>query len=272
MLTFFASYIVNFNPVFLDVAGVQLTWYGLLYVLGFLLGMRVLRSLTRSGFSHIREESIDSLVFYLIIGMLLGARLTYVFIYDWDHYSDNYWEILYTWRGGLSFHGALIGFVCASWLFARREQRPLLEVTDCVAIAACPGLCLGRIGNFINGELYGRVTDVPWAMIFPSGGPLPRHPSQLYESFGEGCLLFTVLWILHSRVQKKGILTASFLMGYGLIRYVIEFFREPDVQLGKFLWNTTSMGQILCFLMILAGASLLLYLKALPRDTKSIPQ
>jgi phosphatidylglycerol:prolipoprotein diacylglycerol transferase len=194
--------------------------------------------------------------------MLVGARLFYVFIYDRAHYVAKPLDALEVWHGGLSFHGAALGMAIACFVFARRHRVPFLSVADTVALAAPPGLFFGRIGNFINGELYGRTTNVPWAMVFPTD-PLgvPRHPSQIYEALCEGLILFLVLITLEARAVRggwfrDGLITGGFLVGYGLLRYLIEFTRQPDAQLG-FVAGPFSMGQVLSSLMVLAGAAVI---------------
>jgi phosphatidylglycerol:prolipoprotein diacylglycerol transferase len=201
---------------------------------------------------------------YVFIGLLVGARLGYIFFYQYPNLADyirNPLEIFAVWHGGMSFHGGLAGAVLAGLLFCRSRRLPFWEVADAVIVAAPAGLFFGRIGNFINGELYGRETDVPWAMIFPQGGPFPRHPSQLYEAILEGVVLFLILWKLRNRSMFPGALVPVFLCGYGSFRFLVEFFREPDPQLGIFL-GIVSMGQILSLFMVALG---LLLFVLLPR-------
>jgi phosphatidylglycerol:prolipoprotein diacylglycerol transferase len=187
---------------------------------------------------------------------VIGARLGYVIFYDLSAYISHPLEIFAVWHGGMSFHGGFIGSVLAgAWCCDRSKVDPWL-VADLVMVTAPIGLGFGRLGNFINGELFGRVTDMPWGMVFPAGGPLPRHPSQLYEFLLEGIVLFTVLWIMKDRVRRTGLLTALFVMLYGVFRFFAEFFREPDPQLG-FIVGPFTMGQLLSSLMVLAGGALL---------------
>jgi phosphatidylglycerol:prolipoprotein diacylglycerol transferase len=214
------------------------------------------------GATALTREGLDTLVGYLVIGMLAGARLTYVFVYGAGEYRTHPAEVFAIWRGGLSFHGAVIGMACACALFAHRRRLSLLDVTDTVALCGAPGLFFGRIGNFINGELYGRPTNVPWSMIFPTD-PLhvPRHPSQLYEALAEGVVLPLLLWMLDRREARRhsargGLITGTFLVGYAVLRFLLEFTREPDAQLGLVL-GPLSMGQLLSLLMLLAGAVVL---------------
>lgn len=181
--------------------------------------------------------------------MFIGARLFYVVLYNWDYYSENLLDSFAVWKGGLSFHGALAGMCLATYLFARKHHLSFFQIADCLAVAGTPGLLFGRIGNFINGELYGRVTDSWAGVVFPGGGPFPRHPSQLYEGVLEGIVLFFILFYLHKRERFYGVVSAVFLLGYGVFRFIVEFFREPDAQLGYYLGYFT-MGQFLCLAMI----------------------
>jgi phosphatidylglycerol:prolipoprotein diacylglycerol transferase len=253
-------YVHNLNPVLLDLGKVQVRWYGLMYVIGFVIAGFLFKALVRQKFFKVTEDKIDSLVTTLIFCMFIGARAAYVFIYNWDYYSQNLMDLLAVWKGGLSFHGALLGLIAGGVIFARRNKLSWMEVMDSVALAGTPGLFFGRIGNFINGELYGRVTNSAVGIIFPQGGPFPRHASQLYEAFLEGLILCALLWIVKSRAKIYGIIGGCFVGLYGIFRFIIEFFREPDSQLGYYFGFIT-MGQILCFLMILAGVCLIVYAK-----------
>jgi phosphatidylglycerol:prolipoprotein diacylglycerol transferase len=251
------------DPVLLNLGPLQVRWYGLMYVCGFVLGGWILGRLSDKKFFKLSRDQIDKFVTMLIIGMFLGARFFYVFIYNWDHYSQNIGKIFSVWEGGLSFHGAIFGMCMVAIYVARKNKIHWFELTDSMVMAGAPGIFFGRMGNFINGELYGRITDSSIGMIFPNGGPYPRHASQLYEGFMEGLLLFAILWFLHKRVKIHGAVSAFFLMGYGVFRYIVEFFREADAQLGYYFGGTTTMGQILCFIMILIGVGLFLYAKKL---------
>jgi phosphatidylglycerol:prolipoprotein diacylglycerol transferase len=232
------------DPVLIRIGPLELHWYGLMYLLGFVVAYFIIRSELRRKQGPISVESADDMLFYMIIGLLVGARLGYVLIYNLSHYLSEPWELLAFWHGGMSFHGGLVGIVVSGYIFTRKRNVPFLALADIGALSAPIGLMLGRIGNFINGELYGRVTMVPWGIVFPGGGDLPRHPSQLYESFSEGPLLFAILWWLRLRTRNDGEVLAAFLIGYGVIRFCVEFFREPDPQLG-FLAGFLTMGQIL---------------------------
>lgn len=241
-----------------------------MYVLGFLASYLLICRQKRAKQLGLVGPVAQDLVFYLAIGLIIGARLGYLLFYqyhDYRYYLQNPFEILATWHGGMSFHGGLIGAVIAGWLFSRRRELPFWAVADSVAVTAPIGLGLGRLGNFINGELFGRPSSVPWAMVFPEGGPLPRHPSQLYEALLEGLVLFTLLWRLRQRAFQDGMMVAAFLVLYGIFRFVVEFFRSPDPQLGLVL-GIFSMGQVLCLIMILGGLLLALFLQRnAPRES-----
>lgn len=255
-----SHYVHNLNPVLLDLGAVQIRWYGLMYVVGFVIAGYLLKKLVAQNFLKVSVEKIDTLVTTMIICMFIGARFAYVFIYNWDYYSQNLMDLLAVWKGGLSFHGALVGLIAGGVIFAKQNQRSWMEIMDSIALAGTQGLFFGRMGNFINGELYGRVTNSAVGIIFPEGGPFPRHASQLYEAFLEGILLCAIVWIVKSRVKIYGIIGACFVGFYGVFRFIVEFFREPDTQLGYYFGYIT-MGQILCFLMMIAGVGLYIHAK-----------
>ena len=246
----------NIDPVIVRIGPFALRWYGLMYLFGFASSYLLVRRQIKKKGLDFGQDFVDSLYSYLILGLLLGARLGYVIFYDLPAYLKSPLEIFALWHGGMSFHGGLIGSIVAGVVFCKRSKVDFWQVSDMVIVTAPIGLGFGRLGNFINGELYGRVTTMPWAMVFPGGGPLPRHPSQLYEFFLEGVVLFTVLWVLKDRILRSGLLTALFLTLYGIFRFILEFFREPDVQLGYILGPFT-MGQLLSASMIIAGILIL---------------
>jgi phosphatidylglycerol:prolipoprotein diacylglycerol transferase len=249
-------------PELVRVGPFAIRWYGVMYLVGYVVGFRIARARIARGLVAMTERDLDALLGYLMAGMLLGARLVYAIIYEPGHYLDDPFEFFRLWHGGLSFHGAVLGMTVACALFARVRRVPFWEVADTLALAGTPGLFFGRLGNFINGELYGRPSSVPWSMIFPSD-PLhvPRHPSQLYEAIGEGLLLYLLLRALERRAvahgwYRPGLLAAAFLIGYGVVRFLLEFTRQPDTQLGLVL-GPFSMGQLLSAMMIALGLGLI---------------
>jgi len=249
-------------PTIVSIGPIALRWYSVMYVVGYVLGYRLALRRIGTGRSRLSREDLDNLIWYLVAGMLIGARLVYVFVYGRAEYSAHPWEAFAVWRGGLSFHGAIAGMTVAIALFARRYRHSILEVTDLVSLCGAPGLFFGRLGNFINGELYGRPSNVPWAMIFPTD-PLqvPRHPSQLYEAFAEGVVLSALLWWIDGLARARGynrggLMTALFLVGYAIARFSLEFTRQPDAQLGLVI-GPFSMGQVLSTIMLAVGLALL---------------
>ena len=256
-------WIHRLDPEIVNLFSLSIRWYGMMYVIGFILGTQIFLYLSRQGFLQLSKKEVDSFATSMLLGMLVGARLTYVFIYNWDYHRGHPWELFSVWKGGLSFHGALIGFIVVMLIWARKKRIPMYQLCDSLALAGCLGVGFGRLGNFINGELYGRMTGGDWGVIFPGGGPYPRHPSQLYEAFFEGYLLFILLWLLKAQVRTYGAISAAFLLGYGIFRYLIEFFREADPQMGYYFNGTTTMGQVLCSLMILGGIGLYFHAKRL---------
>lgn len=250
------------DPVAVHIWGpIALRWYALAYIAGLVLGWLFVRRMTRRPHWRLTPEGIDDLLFYCTLGVVLGGRIGYILFYNLQHYLSHPLDMLLVWHGGMSFHGGLIGVLLGAYIFARRQGLTLFEVTDALGVATPMGLFFGRIANFINGELWGRPSDVPWAMIFPTGGGVPRHPSQLYEALCEGLILFIVMLIASRRtyrLEERGRLSGIFLIGYGCARIFCEFFREPDAQLG-FLWGGATMGQLLSIPMVLGGIALLLF-------------
>ncbi len=244
------------DPIAIEIGPIAIRWYALAYIAGLLGGWFYLRWLVRRPPHAMSIAQVDDFLVWATLGVVFGGRLGYVLFYKPLHYLSAPWEIVAVWQGGMSFHGGLLGVVVAIVLFCRRNRLDILAVGDVVACVAPLGLFFGRIANFINGELFGRpAADVPWAMVFPHGGPLPRHPSQLYEAFLEGLVLLIVLhllWRIEPLRMKRGFLFGVFLVGYGLARIVAEFFREPDAHLG-FLAGGVTMGQILSLPMLMAG-------------------
>jgi phosphatidylglycerol:prolipoprotein diacylglycerol transferase len=263
----------NFDPVALSLGPLVIRWYALAYVVGLVVGWRYVLWLASRYNGIVTREEIDDLLMWATLGVLLGGRIGYVLFYNLPYFSAHPLEIFALWQGGMSFHGGLTGVVVAVALFCHFRGRSFLRVTDLVAAAAPIGLFLGRLANFVNGELYGRPTDVPWAMVFPRD-PLqvPRHPSQIYEAGLEGVTLFIVLaaFAWGSRAgERPGLLGGIFLFGYGLSRMAAEFFREPDPQLG-FLWGGATMGQLLSIPVALAGIWLIVRALSRPPAPKAL--
>ena len=250
----------NFDPVAIHLGPLAVRWYGLMYLVGFGVAFWLgRRHIKRTPGSAVTDAVLDDLLFYIVLGVVLGGRLGYVLFYKPHYYLlENPLEIPAVWRGGMSFHGGFLGVLLAVWWVARKHALRWLQLTDFVAPLIPLGLAAGRLGNFINGELYGRVTTVPWGMVFQGGGPLPRHPSQLYQFALEGVALFAILWWYSARPRPVGAVSAMFLIGYGVFRFAVEFFREPDDFLGLLALNM-SMGQWLSLPMVIAGIGMLLW-------------
>jgi phosphatidylglycerol:prolipoprotein diacylglycerol transferase len=246
------------DPVIFQVGPLAVRWYGMMYLLGFGAAYFLIRHLARYRNLPLKPQELSDLLFYGVLGVILGGRLGYTLFYNFPYYSRHPLHVFAVWEGGMSFHGGLLGVVAAVLIFCHRKGLPRLLTGDILVTAATIGLGLGRVGNFINAELWGRVTDVPWAMVFPGAGPEPRHPSQLYEAFLEGPVLFFILWLLHRRKVAAGVPFFAFFLFYGLFRFAVEFFRQPDAHLG-FLWGAATMGQLLSLPMILTGISGLAY-------------
>jgi phosphatidylglycerol:prolipoprotein diacylglycerol transferase len=254
----------QFNPIALKLGPVAIHWYGLTYLVAF--GLFLWLASLRVKQPHFAERGwsrrdVEDLLFYGVLGVVIGGRLGYVLFYKPGFYAANPLEIFAVWKGGMAFHGGLLGVMCAVALFAHHRQRHFLEITDLIAPCVPTGLALGRLGNFINGELWGREAppNLPWGMVFPqSGSDIPRHPSQLYQFALEGLLLFVILWLVARKPRRLGQVSGAFLIGYGMLRFVAEYFREPDSFLGLLALNM-SMGQWLCVPMVLAGIALWLF-------------
>ncbi len=258
----------NINPVILHITDTfQIRWYGVMYLVGFAAGWVLLRLRTKSLPGWETTDKLNDLLFYVALGVILGGRIGYMLFYALPDWLAHPTELFKIWQGGMSFHGGLLGVVVATWYFSRRFQDPFWVIGDLIAPVIPIALGAGRVGNFINGELWGRVTDVPWAMVFPHAGPLPRHPSQLYAVLLEGVLLFTLLWIYSSKPRKRGAVAGLFLLGYGCIRIFEEFFRQPDPQYGYLAFGWLTMGQLLCLPMILVGLLLMVCPARTPKTT-----
>lgn len=248
------------DPVLIHIGPLAIRWYGLMYLLGFLAAYGLIRYLARLRQLPLDRDGAADLLFQGAVGVVVGGRLGYVLFYNPGWYLAHPLEAFAIWQGGMSFHGGLLGVVVAAVLFCRRRHLPPLLTGDILVTSATVGLGLGRLGNFINGELWGRPTDLPWGMVFPGAGPLPRHPSQLYQAFLEGALLLVILLWLHHRRVAPGVPFFSFFLGYGVFRFVAEFARQPDAHLG-FLWGGATMGQLLSLPMIAIGLAGLVWIR-----------
>ncbi len=254
------------DPVALQLGPIAIHWYGLMYVFAFMSTWKLVQIQLKEQHlwgTVVHPETFENLFTWLILGVILGGRFWYVLFYNPSYYLDHPIEVFYVWNGGMSFHGGFLGSVLAGYIYCKRVDLPYLELLDRFAVVAPLGLAFGRIGNFINGELWGRVADpaqVPWAMIFPHAGNLPRHPSQLYEMALEGILLFIILWFTRKRDWAVGTRIAIFLLGYAAARIFCENFREPDAQLG-FIFANITMGMLQSSAMIIAGIAVLVWIK-----------
>ncbi len=245
----------NIDPIAFSVGPLAVRWYGLMYLAGFAAGWWLGVRRIAKGQAPITRAQLDDLLFLIVLGVILGGRLGYVLFYKPGYYAAHPLEIFYIWQGGMSFHGGLLGVMLAMVFAARRHGVDWLRLMDFIA-PLCPlGFAAGRLGNFINAELPGRVTDLPWGMVFPGAGDAPRHPSQLYQFALEGVVLFIFLWWFSSKPRPRGQVSAMFLLGYGVLRFIAEFGREPDSFIGYLALGLT-MGQWLCLAMIAGGAAL----------------
>ncbi len=254
------------DPVALQLGPVAIHWYGLMYVFAFASAWKLVQIQLKEQQlwgSSVQPEQFENLFTYLILGVILGGRIWYVLFYNPSYYMEHPIEVFYVWRGGMSFHGGLLGSMLAGYIYCKHAGLPYLELLDRFAVVAPLGLAFGRFGNFINGELWGRIADpnqVPWAMIFPHAGNLPRHPSQLYEMALEGILLFLILWFTRKKPWKSGTRIAAFLLGYAAARIFCENFREPDAQLG-FIFANITMGMLQSSAMVIAGIATLIWIQ-----------
>ncbi|MBF0136320.1 MAG: prolipoprotein diacylglyceryl transferase [Magnetococcales bacterium] len=255
----------HLDPVIVQIGPLGIRWYGFMYTLAFILGWPLLKHRARRLMPDLSQDTLGDLVVWILLGVILGGRLGYVLFYQFSHFMSHPLTLFKVWEGGMSFHGGLMGVLLLSYIFSRRRGISGLALAD-MAIPIFPlGLFLGRIGNFINGELWGRTTDLPWGMVFPDAGPLPRHPSQLYEASLEGVALFVILWWLGQRARPRGFMLGTFLAMYALFRFLVEYVREPDIQLGYLSLGLT-MGQWLTIPMAVIGLGMVGYALRRPPD------
>lgn len=250
-----------FDPVAFSLGPLHVRWYGLMYLLGFIAGWALGRYRATKPHAPCTPEQVDDLVFYIALGVILGGRVGYVLFYNFAALLKDPLLLFRIWEGGMSFHGGLLGVLVAMWLFGRKIDRSFFVMTDFIAPLVTPGLFFGRIGNFINGELWGKVSDVPWAMVFPgpAAGELPRHPSQLYQAALEGVALFIILWLYSAKPRPTMAISGLFLLCYGLFRFIVEFVREPDAHIGYLAFHWLTMGQLLSLPMMVLGALFMAY-------------
>jgi len=259
----------NFSPVLVDLGFFEIRWYSLAYILGIVIGWlyasKIIKITSKNEYSFeaIKKSDFDDLLIYLVIGIILGGRLGYIIFYNLNYYSQNFLEIFKIWQGGMSFHGGLLGVILAIYIFSKNKNTDFFKFADIVACVSPIGLFLGRIANFINGELYGKISTFPWAVIFPSGGNIARHPSQIYEAILEGVVLFILINFLALKknlIVKSGYISSFFLIAYSIVRIFSENFREPDQHLGYF-FNYFSMGTLLSFITLITGFIIIFFIK-----------
>lgn len=251
----------HINPIAFHIGPLPVHWYGLMYLFAFLIGWVLLIWRVKRFDYGMNADMVSDLVFYVALGVILGGRIGYMLFYDLSVFIHHPLSLFKVYQGGMSFHGGLIGVCIALWLFAKRKSIPVLVLTDLLAPIGPIGLGLGRLGNFINGELFGRVTTLPWGMVFPNGGPLPRHPSMLYECILEGLVLFICLWLYTLKPRARGMASGLFLIGYSIFRFAVEFVRQPDPQLGFVAFGWMTRGQELCIPMLIIGIILVVMAK-----------
>ena len=259
----------NFDPVFIDLGFFQIKWYSIAYIMGIILGwayaLKIIKKLQKytENFEPIKKSDFDDLLIYLVLGIILGGRLGYVIFYNLEYYIQNSFEIFRLWQGGMSFHGGLLGVIVAIFIFSKNKNTNFFKYSDIVACIAPIGIFLGRIANFINGELFGKISTLPWAVIFPNGGNVTRHPSQIYEAILEGLVLFILINFLALKkhlIIKTGYVSSFFLITYSILRIFSENFREPDQHLG-YLFNYFSMGTLLSILTLMSGFLIIFFIK-----------
>lgn len=248
----------HLNPVALTIGPLKIHWYGVMYLLGFLAGWWLGCYRAKQPNSGWTSAQVGDLIFYAALGVIVGGRVGYMLFYDFSALVENPFNLFKVWQGGMAFHGGCLGVVAAIGLYAKNMHRNFFAIGDFIAPLVPIGLALGRVGNFINGELFGRVTNVPWGMLYPQAGPLPRHPSEIYEFLLEGVLLFVILWWYSSKPRPRMAVSGLFLLLYGLFRIIAECFRQPDAFLGYIAFDWLTMGQLLSIPMMVLG-SLLLY-------------
>jgi phosphatidylglycerol:prolipoprotein diacylglycerol transferase len=259
----------NFDPILIDLGLFQIRWYSVAYILGIVIGWvyanKIIKvtTINKYNFTQIKTSVFDDLIIFLVLGIIVGGRLGYVFFYNFEYYTQNFLEIFKIWHGGMSFHGGLLGAIASIIIFSKKSKTNFFKLADIVSCVAPIGIFLGRVSNFINGELYGKISNLPWAIIFPDAGNIPRHPSQIYEAILEGIILFILINYLALKKKllfKAGYISCIFLVFYSALRIFSEVFRQPDVHLGYF-FNYFSIGVILSSVTFLAGCFIIFFVK-----------
>lgn len=259
----------NIDPVAVSLGPLKIHWYGLMYLVGFAGAWWLAQYRSRREDTPLNAAQVSDLIFYGALGVVLGGRVGYVLFYHFDQFLQNPLWIFAIWEGGMSFHGGMLGVIAALFFYGKKLNLNLFELTDFIAPMVPIGLGAGRLGNFIGGELWGRVTDLPWAMVFPRAGDLPRHPSQLYQFALEGLLLFLILWWYSAKPRPRMAVSGLFLICYGVFRFLVEFVRQPDAHLGYIAFGWLTMGQLLTLPMVLAGLVLMSWgYRAYPVNSK----
>ena len=259
----------NFDPVLIDLGLFQIRWYSMAYILGIIIGwiyaVKIIKFTAKNkyNFEPVKKSQFDDLIIFLVIGIVFGGRLGYIIFYNFEYYSQNFFEILKLWKGGMSFHGGLLGVIIAIFIFSKKTKTNFFKFSDIISCVSPIGIFLGRVANFVNGELYGKISTLPWALIFPDGGNVARHPSQIYEAILEGVFLFILINYFALKKQllfKTGYISGVFLILYSILRILSESFREPDIHLGYF-FNYFSLGTLLSFVTLSSGLLIILYIK-----------
>jgi len=259
----------NFDPILIDLGIMQIRWYSIAYILGIVIGwiyaLKIIKFSLKNkyNFKTVKKSDFDDLIIYLVLGIIFGGRIGYIFLYNFEYYSENFLEIFKLWQGGMSFHGGLLGVIISTIIYAKKNNNNFFKLTDIISCVAPIGIFFGRIANFINGELYGKISDLPWSVIFNDGENISRHPSQIYEAVLEGLVLFIL--INYFALQKKllfkpGYISALFLILYSVMRIFSEIFREPDLHIG-YLLNYFSMGSLLSYITLIIGLIIILFIK-----------
>ena len=248
----------DFDPIAFSLGPLHVRWYGLMYLLGFLAGWALGRYRAKQPHSGWTAEQMDDVVFYIALGVILGGRVGYLLFYSFSNFLSDPLMLFRVWEGGMSFHGGFLGVLVAMVLFSGKYQKPFWVTVDFIAPLIAPGILFGRLGNFINGELWGKVTDLPWGMVFrQTGDQLPRHPSQLYEAALEGVALFLIVWLFSAKPRPTMAVSGVFALSYGVFRLLVEFVRQPDPQLGYLAFGWVTMGQLLSLPLMAVGVMLL---------------